>query len=223
MSVNDLLKKSFLESGIFVQYDLRQAVTVLLLSLVMGLAIFLVYRRFYTGVIYSRTFSMTLVGMTVMTCMVTQAISTNVVISLGMVGALSIVRFRTAIKDPLDLLYIFWAITSGITMGAKMYGLCFAAGLVMFIMVLLFSLRPSDRRIYVAVIHYQGQEAGDEVLRCFGRMRYTVKSKTMRRDKTGLAVEVFGRKNDHAFMERSLAVPGVEDATLIQYNGEYHG
>lgn len=223
MSVNDLLKKSFLESGIFVQYDLRQAVTVLLLSLVMGLAIFLVYRRFYTGVIYSRTFSMTLVGMTVMTCMVTQAISTNVVISLGMVGALSIVRFRTAIKDPLDLLYIFWAITSGITMGAKMYGLCFAAGLVMFIMVLVFSLRPSDRRIYVAVIHYQGQEAGDEVLRCFGRMRYTVKSKTMRRDKTELAVEVFCRRNDHAFMERILAVPGVEDATLIQYNGEYHG
>ena len=152
MSVNDLLKKSFLESGIFVQYDLKQAVTVLLLSLLMGLAIFLVYRRFYTGVIYSRSFSMTLVGMTVMTCMVTQAISTNVVISLGMVGALSIVRFRTAIKDPLDLLYIFWAITSGITIGAKMYGLCFAAGLVMFIMVLVFNLRPSDRRVYVAVI-----------------------------------------------------------------------
>lgn len=223
MSIQDILKKSFLESGVFVEYNLRQAVTVLLIALVMGILIYLVYRKFYTGVIYSQTFAMTLVGMTLLTCMVTQAISTNVVISLGMVGALSIVRFRTAIKDPLDLLYVFWAITTGITVGAKMYALCLAAALVMFIMIFLFTARQTDSRIYIIVLHYTGEAAGDEALRCLGRMKYTIKSKTMRKNKTEMAVELFCKKNDTHFMENILAVNGVEDATLIQYNGEYHG
>lgn len=223
MSIKDILKKSFLESGVFVEYNLRQAVAVLLIALVMGILIYLVYRKFYTGVIYSQTFAMTLVGMTLLTCMVTQAISTNVVISLGMVGALSIVRFRTAIKDPLDLLYVFWAITTGITVGAKMYALCLAAALVMFIMIFLFTARQTDSRIYIIVLHYTGEAAGDEALRCLGRMKYTIKSKTMRKNKTEMAVELFCKKNDTHFMENILAVDGVEDATLIQYNGEYHG
>lgn len=110
----------------------------LALSLLMGCLIYAVYRRFYAGVIYSRSFAVTLVGMTVLTCMVTLAISTNIVISLGMVGALSIVRFRTAVKDPMDLLYLFWAITTGITMGAGMYMLAFCAALVVIVMLAVF-------------------------------------------------------------------------------------
>lgn len=113
MSVKDMIKKSVLESGVFDQYNISSILVALAAALALGILIFLVYRRFYTGVIYSRTFAVTLVGMTVLTCMVTLAISTNVVISLGMVGALSIVRFRTAVKDPMDLLYLFWAITTG--------------------------------------------------------------------------------------------------------------
>lgn len=109
MSVKDMIKKSVLESGVFDQYNISSILVALAAALALGILIFLVYRRFYTGVIYSRTFAVTLVGMTVLTCMVTLAISTNVVISLGMVGALSIVRFRTAVKDPMDLLYLFWA------------------------------------------------------------------------------------------------------------------
>lgn len=107
MSVKDMIKKSVLESGVFDQYNISSILVALAAALALGILIFLVYRRFYTGVIYSRTFAVTLVGMTVLTCMVTLAISTNVVISLGMVGALSIVRFRTAVKDPMDLLYLF--------------------------------------------------------------------------------------------------------------------
>ena len=112
MSVKDVIKKSVLESGAFGQYDVPAVFAALIAALLLGILIFLVYKKFYAGVIYSRTFAVTLVGMTVLTCMVTLAISTNVVISLGMVGALSIVRFRTAIKDPMDLLYLFWAITT---------------------------------------------------------------------------------------------------------------
>ncbi len=101
MSVQDFIKNSILESGVFDGVTIAGAAIGLLTALVMGILIYFVYRKFYTGVIYSKSFAITLVGMSVLTAMVTLAISTNIVISLGMVGALSIVRFRTAVKDPL--------------------------------------------------------------------------------------------------------------------------
>ena len=223
MSVKDMIKKSVLESGVFDQYNISSILVALVAALALGILIFLVYRRFYTGVIYSRTFAVTLVGMTVLTCMVTLAISTNVVISLGMVGALSIVRFRTAIKDPMDLLYLFWAITTGITSGAGMYVLALIAAAIMILMIILFYSRQQRGKIYIAVIHYSGDEAGDEVIRCFGKRKYFIKSKTMRKEKTEMAVEIFCKQADMDFMEKIRAIEHVDDVTLIQYNGEYHG
>ena len=129
MSINDVLKNSFVSS--YTGDDLGQSLLSLVVSIIMGAVIYLIYRQFFTGVVFSRSFAVTLVGMTILTCMVTLAISTNIVISLGMVGALSIVRYRTAIKDPMDLLYIFWAITTGITVGAGMYLLAMVAAVVM--------------------------------------------------------------------------------------------
>ena len=223
MSVKDMIKKSVLESGVFDQYNISSILVALAAALALGILIFLVYRRFYTGVIYSRTFAVTLVGMTVLTCMVTLAISTNVVISLGMVGALSIVRFRTAVKDPMDLLYLFWAITTGITSGAGMYVLALIAAAIMILMIILFYSRQQRGKIYIAVIHYSGDEAGDEVIRCFGKRKYFIKSKTMRKEKTEMAVEIFCKQADMDFMEKICAIEHVDDVTLIQYNGEYHG
>lgn len=223
MSVKDMIKKSVLESGVFDQYNISSILVALVAALALGILIFLVYRRFYTGVIYSRTFAVTLVGMTVRTCMVTLAISTNVVISLGMVGALSIVRFRTAVKDPMDLLYLFWAITTGITSGAGMYVLALIAAAIMILMIILFYSRQQRGKIYIAVIHYSGDEAGDEVIRCFGKRKYFIKSKTMRKEKTEMAVEIFCKQADMDFMEKIRAIEHVDDVTLIQYNGEYHG
>ena len=219
MSVKDMIKKSVLESGVFDQYNISSILVALVAALALGILIFLVYRRFYTGVIYSRTFAVTLVGMTVLTCMVTLAISTNVVISLGMVGALSIVRFRTAVKDPMDLLYLFWAITTGITSGAGMYVLALIAAAIMILMIILFYSRQQRGKIYIAVIHY----SGDEVIRCFGKRKYFIKSKTMRKEKTEMAVEIFCKQADMDFMEKIRAIEHVDDVTLIQYNGEYHG
>ena len=121
MSIQDVIKKSILESGAFDGLSLTNIALGLITAIIVGAIIYFTYQKFYTGVIYSRSFAVTLVGMTIMTAVITLAISTNIVISLGMVGALSIVRFRTAVKDPLDLLYLFWAITSGITAGATMY------------------------------------------------------------------------------------------------------
>ncbi len=223
MSVQDFIKKSILESGVFDGVTITSAALGLLTSLVMGAVIYLVYRRFYTGVIYSRSFAITLVGMTVLTAMVTLAISTNIVISLGMVGALSIVRFRTAVKDPLDLLYLFWAITTGITSGAGMYILVITAAVVMTVMIFLFYHKQQKGRIYILVVHYTGDGAGDDVIRALGKIRYHIKSKTLRKDKTEMAIEVFCKNNDTFFMEKIREIDGVEDSTLIQYNGEYHG
>lgn len=223
MSVQDFIKNSILESGVFDGVSMTSAALGLLTALIMGAVIYFVYRKFYTGVIYSRSFAITLVGMTVLTAMVTLAISTNIVISLGMVGALSIVRFRTAIKDPLDLLYLFWAITTGITSGARMYVLVAVAAVVMTLVIVLFYHKQQKGRIYILVVHYVGDEAGDNVIRALGKIKYFIKSKTLRKDKTEMAIEVFCKNNDTFFMEKIRAIDGVEDSTLIQYNGEYHG
>ena len=221
MSTKDFIKKSVMNA--FVQYNAPKLAVALLAALALGILIYLVYRKFYTGVVYSRSFAVTLVGMCVLTCMVTLAISTNVVISLGMVGALSIVRFRTAVKDPLDLLYLFWSITTGITAGAGMYALGLVTAAVMIAMIYLFSHWQAKGRVYIAVIHYVGDMVGDEITRAFGRTKFFVKSKTMRSERTEMAVEVFCNDKDMTFAERIRAIDGVEDVTLIQYNGEYHG
>ena len=223
MSVQDFIKKSILQSDNYATQSPFRIVIVLLLALLIGAFIYKVYQHFFTGVIYSRSFAMTLVGMTLLTSMVTLAISSNIVISLGMVGALSIVRFRTAVKDPLDLLYLFWAITSGITAGAGMYALGLVTAAVMIVMIYLFSHWQAKGRVYIAVIHYVGADAGDDIVRALGRIKYAVKSKTMRGENTEMAVEVFCKDPNMEFADGIRAVNGVQDVTLIQYNGEYHG
>ncbi|MEG1144107.1 MAG: DUF4956 domain-containing protein [Clostridium sp.] len=223
MSVKDFIKKSILDSGTYSQYNVPRLLLALLGSLAMGCLIYYIYKKFYAGVIYSRSFAVTLVGMTVLTCMVTLAISTNIVISLGMVGALSIVRYRTAIKDPMDLLYLFWAITTGITIGAGMYGLVLIAAAVIILMIFLFYHKQSSGEIYIAIIHYEGEKTGDDIIRTFGKMKYFIKSKTMRGQDTEMAIEVLCKKGDLFFAEQIRNLEHVADITLIQYNGEYHG
>ena len=223
MSVKDFIKNSILESGAFDGASITSIILGVVTALLMGAIIYTVYSKFYVGVIYSRSFAITLVGMTVLTAMVTLAISTNIVISLGMVGALSIVRYRTAVKDPLDLLYLFWAITTGITAGAGMYMLVIVTACIMIIMIMIFYSKQQKGRIYIVVIHYIGDEVGDNVIRAFGKIKYFVKSKTVRKGKTEMAVEVYCKDNDMFFLDKIRDIEGVEDATLIQYNGEYHG
>ncbi len=223
MSVQDVIKKSILESGAFDRLSITNIFLGLVTAILIGTVIYLTYQKFYTGVIYSRSFAVTLVGMTLLTAVITLAISTNVVISLGMVGALSIVRFRTAVKDPLDLLYLFWAITSGIASGANMYLLVLIAAVVMVLIIIIFNKHQLKGRIYIAVIHYTTDEAGDNIIRAFGKMKYFIKSKTVRKEVVEMAVEVYCKNNDTFFLEKIREIDGVDDITLIQYNGEYHG
>lgn len=193
------------------------------LGFVIGLIIAIVYRKTYRGVLYSPSFALTLIMLTLITTPVVMCIKSDIALSMGMVGALSIVRYRTAVKDPMDLLYLFWAITSGIAAGAGMYLLVVVAGAVMIGMLALFYSHQDKGRVYIAVIHYASDAVGDDITRAFGRTKFFVKSKTMRGDHVEMAVEVFCDDKDMTFAERIRAIEGVEDVTLIQYNGEYHG
>ena len=227
MRIRDVIKKSVLESDMYNQaISLSTILTMtvdLLLALVMGLLIYAVYKKFYKGVVFSRNYAITLVGMTVLTSMVTLAISTNIVISLGMVGALSIVRYRTAIKEPLDLMYMFWAITTGITIGASMYILAVTAFVIMFILVLCFSSKGASGYQYMLVVHYNGDTAGDNVERALGKVKYTIRSKIMRGQNTELTIQVRCKNDNQSFVEHIRDIEGVNDAALIEFNGEYHG
>ena len=227
MSIRDVIKKSILESEMYNQtITLSTIMTIvvdLTIALLMGLVIYYIYKKYFKGVVYSRNYAITLVGMTVLTSMVTLAISTNIVISLGMVGALSIVRYRTAIKEPLDLLYMFWAITTGITVGASMYILAILGAVVVIGMIVLFSRNTNIKHSYVLVVHYHGDETGDQVLRLLGKNKYAVKSKTLRNEDTELTLQIESKNDNLTFTERIRELEQVKDVTLLEYNGEYHG
>lgn len=224
MSTKDVIKKSFLESfgGTNSTTGILTMIIALAVALVFGLIICLMYNKFYRGVVYNRSFAITLVGMSVMTAMVTLAISTNIVISLGMVGALSIVRYRTAIKEPLDLLYLFWAITTGIACGAQMYVLAVIAGAIMLILLIFFNRKSNSGHLYIVVIHYNDDASADTVRRAMGNIKYRIKSTAIRGQNTELAMEVYVPNANMAFVEKLRDAEGVLDVSAIQYNGEYH-
>ena len=227
MRLQDYFKNSVWESFVNSEGMTMDTTTQIILSmalaLVMGLFIYKIYQIYFGGVVFSRSFATTLVGMSVLTCMLTVAISTNIVISLGMVGALSIVRYRTAIKDPMDLLYLFWAISVGITSGAGMYPLVIAASLIMVILIHILYHRQRKGMIYIMVVHYQSEITGDEILRTMKKIRYQLKSKMLRGELTEMTLEVYTRSDNTVFLEKIRAIENVKDVTLIQYNGEYHG
>ena len=227
MNTKDYFKKSVLESftasnGITADFVIS-ALIALIVAIILGVCIYLIYKRFYGGVVYSASFGITLIGMTVLTCALTLAISSNIVISLGMVGALSIVRYRTAIKDPMDLLYLFWSISIGIIVAANIYFLAIITMVVMTVLVVFFNSRKNHGRLYILLVHYEGEKLEGEIIRNLGNQRYQVKSKTVRKGLVELTVELFSRQNNLAFVERIDALDGVKDVSLIQYNGEYNG
>lgn len=221
-----MIKKSVLESAMYSQSisgsTLITIVVDMFVALVIGYIIYRIYKRFFAGVVYSRYFAVTLIGMTVLTCMVTLAISTNIVISLGMVGALSIVRYRTAVKEPLDIMYLFWAITEGITIGASMYILAAVGMLVMLVIIIAMSKAKANSGAYVMVVHFAKDSVKDAVLRELKSYVYSVSSCIMRDDRTEMTIRI-DMKDDDGLSEKIRAIEGVDDVAMIRYNGEYHG
>lgn len=191
-------------------------------SFIMGLLIYWVYGKTFRGVVFNHRFSMTLGVMTVLSAMITLAISSNIALSLGMVGALSIIRYRTAIKDPMDILFLFWAVGTGITIGAKQVYLATLGAAIVILMLYILNLRSMQSKIFIFLVHYSGDDVDDELRKILNKWRYQIKSKTVRQKDTEMAIEISVKNDNLAFMDSIKNLPSVNDVTLIQYDAEYH-
>lgn len=217
----DLFKKSFLE--MFPDaIDPWSLVLTLAMSLLLGLGIFLVYRKCFIGVVYDHSFNISLVVVTILTAVIIVTISSNIMLSLGMVGALSIVRYRTAVKSPLDLMLLFWAITTGIAAGAGYYYIAWVAFLfVALVFAVLRGIRQR-RETYMLILNYQTKEGlEEEIRRVLHNYKAKVRSKIVRGETTELTVEVLMRDDNLSLPNTLSALEGVNDVTLVQYRGSY--
>lgn len=181
MSFNDIFKSSFLES--VSEFSIIDTLLAMAAALVIGLFIFMIYKKTLTGVMYSSGFALTLIGLSLVTTLVIMAVTSNVVLSLGMVGALSIVRFRAAIKEPVEIVFLFWSLAAGIVIGAGMIPLSIIGSVIIGIILLLFANRKIHNNPYILVLNLKDVST--------------------------------------AFINQIYSVPGVENATLVSYNGEY--
>lgn len=157
MTFNDIFKSSFLES--VTGFSLSEVLLAMLFAVIVGLFIFWVYKKTFTGILYSSGFALTLIGLTLVTTLVIIAVTSNVVLSLGMVGALSIVRFRTAIKEPMEIVFLFWSIAVGIVIGAGMIPLAVLGSVIIGIILLIFANRKNVENAYILVLNCENEEA----------------------------------------------------------------
>lgn len=221
MTFNEIFKSSFLENVSSV--SVLDMVLTLVLGFGIGLFIFLVYKKTYQGVMYSASFGVTLVALTMITGMVILAVTSNVVLSLGMVGALSIVRFRTAIKEPLDIAFLFWAIAAGIVLAAGMIPLAIFGSVVIGIILLVFVNRKSHTAPYIVVIRCTDQSAEQNAVNCLCSTceRCVVKSKSVQEGSIEVNLEIRLKNDNTDFINELSRLDGISSAVLVSYNGDY--
>ena len=223
MTFNDIFKSSFLENVTAV--SILDIVLALTLAFCLGLFIFFVYKKTYSGVMYSSSFGVTLVALTMITTLVILAVTSNVVLSLGMVGALSIVRFRTAIKEPLDIAFLFWAIADGIVLAAGMIPLAVFGSVLIGVIILVFANHKDMSNPYIVVIRardHASEARAMEYLRSNVK-KCVVKSKTAQKGLVELNLEIRLKTDNTDFINGLADLPGVDSAVLVSYNGDYMG
>lgn len=192
----------------------------LLTSAVCGGVIYLVYRFFNRSVVYNENFNILVILTTVVTSFIIMTISVNIVLSLGMVGALSIVRFRAAVKDPLDIGFLFWGIAAGITAGAQLYWVALIGTAAIAVLYILLTIFRKEKKSYLLIVRYDAASEMN-VTGVLNGVKYRLKNKTQTGSRVELTVEVKIRKNDTAYLSRFNAIEGVESVTLLEYSGEY--
>ena len=196
----------------------------LVVSFVLCLFIFFVYTKTFKGVMHSFSFGISLIAMGLITTVIILAVSTNLIVTLGMVGALSIVRFRTVVKEPLDLVYLFWSITTGIVVGTGLIPLAVIGAVIIGLILFIFVNRKTSEQPYVVVISCDGEQAevqSLDILRAHTK-KNVVKAKSVSRDGVELTVEVRLKESSSQFVNALLAIEGVSNATLVSYNGDYY-
>ena len=220
LSIIDDTIQLFSDNLNFTELSPAGMIAAMLSALVCGIIIYLVYRFCYRGIVYSDNFNVLLVMITAITGFIIMTISSNVVLSLGMVGALSIVRFRTAIKDPLDIGFLFWSIAAGITAGAGLYFVAVFGTVLIALIYIVFSLLKKEKKNYLLIVRYS-DNAEKNVAAVLGGMRYRLKNKTANGDMTELTIEVKIEHNDTSSVSRFKEIEGVSTVTLLEYSGEY--
>ena len=223
ITFQDIFKSSFLENVTSV--SLLDMAIALVLAFGLGMFIFLVYQKTFTGVMYSSSFGVTLVALTMITTVVILAVTSNVVLSLGMVGALSIVRFRTAIKEPLDIAFLFWSIAAGIVLAAGLIPLAVAGSVCIGLILLVFVNKKSYLDPYIVVLSCAGA-ASEEAARTYLESqvrRCVVKSKTAQPGGVELNLEIRMKGDNTDFVNVLAGIDGVRSAVLVSYSGDYLG
>lgn len=223
MTFNDIFKSSYLENVSSI--SVLDMVLTIVLSFGIGLFIFLIYKKTYRGVMYSAGFGTTLIALTMITSIVILAVTSNVVLSLGMVGALSIVRFRTAIKDPLDIAFLFWSIGAGIILAAGMIPLAIVGSVCIGLILLVFVNQKSHTHPYMVVLSCTNHDAEVKAKEFLSKsvIRTTVKSKSAVKGSIEMNVEVRLKEDDTDFIYILSEMPGVNSAVIVSYNGDYMG
>ena len=223
MTFSDIFKSSFLENVTSV--SILDMLLALVLAFGVGMFIFLIYKKTYAGVMYSSSFGVTLIALTMITTLVILAVTSNVVLSLGMVGALSIVRFRTAIKEPLDIAFLFWSIAAGIVLAAGLIPLAVCGSLIIGVILLIFVNRKSHLNPYIVVIQCDGSESERKALAYLGEntQKCVVKSKTAQKGMVEDNCEVRLKGESTDFVNALADMEGVSSAVLVSYNGDYMG
>lgn len=222
MTFQDIFKTSFLEK--VSSFSILDMVIALALSFAIGLFIFFVYKKTYRGVMYSASFGVSLMALTMITALVILAVTSNVILSLGMVGALSIVRFRTAIKEPLDIAFLFWSIAVGIVLGAGLIPLAVFGSLCIGIILVVFVNRKSSETPFILVLSCADDDAESRAMELVAQKvkRYAVKSKTVHPENgIELTAEVRLGEGTTRFVNEVAALPGIRNAVLVSYNGDY--
>lgn len=221
MSFQDVFKSSFMEN--VTEFSVVDILTGMLLALVIGLFIFVVYKKTFNGVMYSSGFALSLVGLSLVTTLVIMAVTSNVVLSLGMVGALSIVRFRAAIKEPIEIVYLFWAIAAGIVIGAGMIPLAVIGSAIIGIILILFANRKVHENPYILIVNCDDEKSEEEALHLAkdAVKKFLIKSKTVNAGGIELTAEIRLKDAATSFVNRFHDIDGVSNVTLVSYHGEY--
>lgn len=220
ISFSDIFRKNFVSAFTDNRLSYPDTVLAMLFSVVLGFIIFLIYRRFFRGVVYNQQYNISLVLMTILTTMIILAISSNIVLSLGMVGALSIVRYRTAIKEAMDLMYMFWAVASGIACGAGLFPLAILGCAIMLSALLLLGLFKVKSKAYILIVRYS-PETDDMVRVALAGIKHEVKSKSSGKEQVELTVQLNLKGDNHQIVHRLSTISGVQHAVLVQYTGDY--
>ncbi len=221
MTFNDIFKSSFLEKA--ADFSVTDVIIAMISALALGLFIYIVYKKTFRGVMYSSSFGVSLMAMTLITTLIILAVTSNVILSLGMVGALSIVRFRTAVKEPLDIAFLFWAISAGIVTGAGLIPLAVIGSLFIGVILLVFVNHKSNDTPYIAVISCTDETAESKAMELLrsNTKKMLLKSKTVTSESIEITVEVKLSEGSSKVCNLVSDTEGVTKCVLVSYNGEY--